>query len=127
MGYNVYPDDLRQALLAGDTYIILDPAIAYDKAPLELSAHFTDPRLDTAAAKDEWSSNWNFGDRLVEKGWSVSHYYLLRGKKLSWWGRLRKWFSTEETAQDETAKKEAAEKDQIGRAHVLNSSHEWIS
>jgi hypothetical protein len=111
MGDNLYPDDLRQALLAGDTCISLDPAIAYDKAPLELSAHFTDSRLDTAAAKDEWSCNWNFGDRLVEKGWSVSHYYLLRGRKLSWWGRLKKWLSVKETAQEQAAKKEAAAKD----------------
>jgi hypothetical protein len=73
----VYPDDLRSALLNYEASIVMNPAVAYERAPLEFCVCFNDSRIDTSAARQEWSCHWDFGDDLKEKGWSVSHYFLL--------------------------------------------------
>ena len=105
MGDDVYPGDLRAALLDDEVTIGMDPAVAYDQAPLVFSACFRNPRLEGAAAKEKWSCNWNFDDGLTEKGWSVSHYYLLRDKKESRVGRLiRLLRSSKDKAPDKNAR-----------------------
>jgi hypothetical protein len=86
---DVYPEDLRAALLADGQQVFIDinPRVAYESEPLELSVRFNNHLLNTSAAREEWFCCWRFGDNLEEKGWSVSHYYLfhkngdVKGKK----------------------------------------------
>src|SRR5260221_4500914 len=93
MADNVYPDDLRKVLMENAASIGMDPAIAYDQAPLEFCVFFNTDKYDTASAREEWSCHWKFGDDLEEKGWFVSHYYLLRYQKKPLLGRLLAFFS----------------------------------
>jgi hypothetical protein len=39
---------------------------------------FFNDALDGAAAKQEWTCEWDFGDGLTGKGWKVAHYFELR-------------------------------------------------
>jgi len=79
---DVYPERLRQALQARSASIVMKPSLAYDKAPLEFSVCFNSDALERAAAREDWSCQWSFGDDLSESGWSVSHYFLLPRRKL---------------------------------------------
>lgn len=79
---DVYPDRLRQALLARSATIVMKPSTAYDKAPLEFAVCFNSDTLEKAAAREQWTCHWSFGDNLNESGWSASHYFLLPRKKL---------------------------------------------
>jgi len=45
---------------------------------LEFCVSFHCSAIDDAAAKEEWTCEWAFGDNLSETGWSASHYFLLR-------------------------------------------------
>jgi hypothetical protein len=73
--------------------------VAYEQRPLVLSVSFHNAALDTAAAREEWGCEWDFGDQLTGKGWNISHYFLLQGDGAKgWlsrimrglWSRLRK-------------------------------------
>jgi hypothetical protein len=75
---DVYPERLRQALVAKSAEIVMKPALAYDRAPLEFCVCFNSEALEKAAAREEWTCQWAFGDNLSENGWSASHYFLLR-------------------------------------------------
>lgn len=77
MGDDVYPDRLTEVLGAKGASIDIDPSIAYDRAPLELCVCFDNKEVNESAARDEWTCEWSFGDKLQEKGWTVSHYFLL--------------------------------------------------
>lgn len=74
---DVYPERLRQALVAKAATIVMKPALAYDRAPLEFCVCFNSDALEKAAAREEWTCQWGFGDNLSENGWSASHYFLL--------------------------------------------------
>lgn len=79
MQSDVYPERLQQALAAApqEASIRMDPPFAYEVQPLAFKVRFHSQALDTAAAREEWACDWEFGDGLTESGWSVSHYYLL--------------------------------------------------
>lgn len=76
---DVYPDRLKVALAANpqEASIDMDPAVAYGGAPLEFCVSFSSPPANTAAAREEWSCHWDFGDGLKESGWTVFHYFQL--------------------------------------------------
>jgi|GEM_PF-2437883 len=74
---DVYPERLRQALVAKSATIVMKPALAYERAPLEFCVCFNSDALEKAAAREEWTCKWAFGDNLSESGWSASHYFLL--------------------------------------------------
>lgn len=79
---DVYPDRLRKALEARSATIVMKPSQAYDKAPLEFAVCFNGDALEKAAAREEWTCQWAFGDNLNESGWSASHYFLLPPRRL---------------------------------------------
>ena len=74
---DVYPELIQEKLKAGTATISMEPLVAYDKARLEFCVNFHSKEIDEAAAKEEWKCEWAFGDDLTEKGWNVSHYFLL--------------------------------------------------
>jgi len=77
MKEDIYPDRMIEALRDGQANIHMDPAIAYDRAPLTFNIHFYKRELNDASAREEWSCNWEFGDKLKGNGWEVSHYFDL--------------------------------------------------
>lgn len=77
---DVYPERLVQALAATppqEAFICMEPHLAYEGQPLTFRVEFRSAALDTAAAREEWTCDWEFGDGLKERGQSVSHYFLL--------------------------------------------------
>lgn len=74
---DVYADRIGELLNNDNAVIEIDPRIAYHAAPMELCVHFQNPSLNTAAAREEWTCTWDFGDNLQENGWTVSHYFLV--------------------------------------------------
>jgi hypothetical protein len=74
---DVYPERIKEKLTTDGLYIDVNPPVAYDSAPIELSVAFHDLRLEGCAAREEWTCEWDFGDGLTGRGWVVSHYYLL--------------------------------------------------
>jgi len=75
---DVYPERLEEKLLKKTATIVMEPLIAYDKAPLEFCICFHSDAIDDAAAKEEWTCEWSFGDKLSETGWTASHYFMLK-------------------------------------------------
>ena len=75
---DVYPERLEEKLLAKAATIVVEPAVAYDKAPLDFCVCFHSDVFDDCAAKEEWTCEWSFGDNMTETGWTASHYFLLR-------------------------------------------------
>jgi hypothetical protein len=74
---DVYADRIGELLNNDNAMIQIDPRVAYHASPMELCVHFQNPSLNSAAARDEWTCTWNFGDNLEENGWTVSHYFLV--------------------------------------------------
>ena len=74
---DVYPERIKEKLETNGLHIDVNPPVAYDSAPIELSVAFYDPRLEGCAAREEWICEWDFGDGLTGRGWVVSHYYVL--------------------------------------------------
>ena len=74
---DVYPVRLREALEERSATIVMKAMRAYHRAPLEFCVCFKNPALENSAAREEWTCEWDFGDKLTEKGWSVSHYFQL--------------------------------------------------
>jgi hypothetical protein len=74
---DVYPERIKEKLLAGAATIVVEPLVAYDKAPLEFCVSFHSEEIDEAAAKEQWKCEWDFGDRLKGTDWTASHYFLL--------------------------------------------------
>ena len=54
--------------------------MAYDRAPLEFCVCFNSHAIEKAAAREEWTCQWEFGDGLHEAGWNASHYFMLPNK-----------------------------------------------
>lgn len=77
MQEDVYPIRIAEALLAKGASIDMDPDVAYDKAPLEFCICFNNFEIDNSAAREEWTCEWSFGDKLEGTGWNVCHYFLL--------------------------------------------------
>jgi hypothetical protein len=78
---DVFPEGLAKVLQMPDqAFIEMDPPIPYERAPLEFGVRFRKFEYDTAAARDEFTVEWDFGDKLRDKGWVVSHYFQLRKK-----------------------------------------------
>lgn len=75
---DVYPERLEEKLIAGAATIVMEPLTARDKAPLEFCICFHADAIDEAAAKEEWTCEWAFGDNMNATGWSASHYYTLK-------------------------------------------------
>jgi hypothetical protein len=78
MQEDVYSIRLREALKNGEVTIQMDPAVAYDRAPLTFHVVFKPKAVNDAAAREEWTCNWDFGDGLTAVGLEVSHYYDLK-------------------------------------------------
>jgi hypothetical protein len=74
---DVYPERLAHVLQGKAASIDMDPAYAYDKAPLQFCVCFNNDAVNESAAREEWTCEWSFGDGLKESGWVVSHYFLL--------------------------------------------------
>jgi hypothetical protein len=74
---DVYAERIGERLNNDNATIEIDPRVAYHAAPMELCVHFQNPSLNSAAAHEEWTCTWNFGDNLEENGWTVSHYFLV--------------------------------------------------
>ena len=98
---DVYPERLQEALMAqpSEASIAMDPPVAYEGQPLTLRVRFHGHALDTAAARDEFHCEWDFGDGLTESGWSAAHYFLLAPQR-PLRRRERKVFSVAVTFQD---------------------------
>ena len=79
MGDDIYPERFDEVLRAGEATVDMDPNVAYDRSPLEFCVCFPNGAVNSAAARDELTCNWDFGDGLKESGWTVSHYFQLRG------------------------------------------------
>ena len=79
IGEEIYSDDLKKALTANppEAGISVDPDIAFERAPLTFCVEFYDQFINDAAARQDWTCEWDFGDKLRAKGWTVSHYFVL--------------------------------------------------
>jgi hypothetical protein len=77
---DVYADRLRDALHAKAATLVMQPVQAYDRAPLEFCVCFNSHAIEKAAAREEWTCQWEFGDGLNEVGWNASHYFMLPNK-----------------------------------------------
>jgi len=92
---DVYPERLLELLkVPTEVFIEMDPPIAYERAPLEFAVRFRKPVFDTAAARDELSVEWDFGDGLTGKGWVVSHYFQFKKKQDTYEVQARIYYST---------------------------------
>ena len=91
---DVYPERFKEKLREKAATIVMDPAVAYDQMPLQFCVCFHEDAIDQAAAKEEWTCEWAFGDELQETGWTVSHYYILEKPTLfaRFWRRFTGWF-----------------------------------
>ncbi len=78
---DIFPERLVEALRDQDAVILMDPSFAYERSPLEFCASFHQSALNTAAAREEIEVEWDFGDGLTGKGWTVSHYFQIRGRQ----------------------------------------------
>jgi len=79
---DIFPERLLEALQnPGEVSIEMDPSVAYERSPLEFSVYFHKSALNTAAAREQLTVEWDFGDGLGDKGWIVSHYFQIRGKQ----------------------------------------------
>jgi hypothetical protein len=98
---DVYPQRLRDAVVANppEASISMDRPFAYERQPLKFTVQFSSHALDTSAAREEWTCGWDFGDGLSERGWSVSHYFLLQRVPFSV-RRQRRVFTVTATFQD---------------------------
>jgi hypothetical protein len=98
---DVYPQRLRDAVVANppEAAISMDPPFAYERQPLKFTIQFSSHALDTSAAREEWTCDWDFGDGLSERGWTVSHYFLLQRVPYSV-RRQRRVFTVGVTFQD---------------------------
>jgi hypothetical protein len=74
---DVYADRIGELLNNDNATIEINPRVAYHAAPMELCVHFQNQSVNPAAARDEWTCTWDFGDGLEETGWTVSHYFLV--------------------------------------------------
>jgi hypothetical protein len=82
---DVFPERILEVLsIPGEASIHIDPPVAYERAPLELSMCLQKAALNTAAAREEIDVNWDFGDGLSGKGWSVYHYFQIRRRRNSY-------------------------------------------
>jgi hypothetical protein len=82
---DVFPDRIIEVLhLPNEACINVDPAVAYERAPLELSICFQKPALNIAAAREQMGVDWDFGDGLNGKGWSICHYFQIKRKQNSY-------------------------------------------
>src|SRR5205085_1118386 len=80
---DVFPERILEVLcVSGQACIDVDPPIAYERAPLEISVCFEKPAINTAAAREQIGVDWDFGDGLKGKGWSVCHYFQVKPKWL---------------------------------------------
>ena len=77
MQEDVYPNRIAESLLARAASIDMEPDVAYDKTPLEFCICFNNAEVNTSAAREEWTCEWSFGDKLEGMGWNVCHYFLL--------------------------------------------------
>lgn len=79
MKEDLYPERLYEALTAEpvEASIKMEPALAYEEEPLDFSVSFSNVAINNAVARQEWTCNWTFGDRLQSQGWLVSHYFIL--------------------------------------------------
>lgn len=75
MRQNIYAEDLIEALRAKKARITIDQQVARPYAPLELCIYFDEYLYNHAKALEQVRCEWNFDDGLVEKGWSVCHFY----------------------------------------------------
>ncbi|MGZ8842694.1 MAG: hypothetical protein ACXW18_03470, partial [Pyrinomonadaceae bacterium] len=102
---DVYPERLQQALHATpqEVSIDTDPSYAYESAALTLCVCFHSAAVNSAAAREEWSCFWEFGDGLRETGWNVSHYFQLP-KPETFKRKASKTFDVKATFQDAEGK-----------------------
>jgi hypothetical protein len=78
---DIFPERLVEVLRTSDAFIEMDPPFAYERAPLEFCVSFRKTALNTAAAREEIDVEWDFGDGLKGKGWTVSHYLQIRRRQ----------------------------------------------
>jgi hypothetical protein len=83
---DVYSQRLGEVLAKKLAGIVMKPMRAYHRSPLEFAVCFQSDALEKAAAREEWTCQWAFGDEMTECGWSVSHYFEL--KRDGWFKRL---------------------------------------
>ena len=75
---DVYSQRVGEVLVKRLASIVVKPMRAYHRAPLELCVCFQSDALEKAAAREDWTCQWAFGDQMSETGWSVSHYFELQ-------------------------------------------------
>ena len=80
IGEEIYSADLKKALTADppEARIGIEPDIAYERAPLTFCVEFYDQFVNDAAARHDWTCEWDFDDNLDGRGWTVSHYFMMR-------------------------------------------------
>ena len=76
IGEEIYSDDLKKALTADppEATIGVEPDIAYERAPLTFCVEFYDQFVNGAAARNDWTCEWDFDDNLDGKGWTCLLY-----------------------------------------------------
>jgi hypothetical protein len=76
---DVYPEGVRQRLGKNQARIEADPPVVYEHIPMQFSIRFFEPAIDRAmAARGDFHCEWAFGDDLTERGWEITHYYMIR-------------------------------------------------
>jgi hypothetical protein len=82
---DIFPQRIVEELgNSNEVSIGVDPPVAYERAPIELSVCFQISALNAAAAREQIGVDWDFGDGLKGKGWSVCHYFQIKRKKNSY-------------------------------------------
>ena len=79
MGDDVYPERFDEVLRAQEASIDMDPNVANERSQVEFCVCFQNAIVNSAAAREELTCNWDFGDGWRETGWTVAHYFQLRG------------------------------------------------
>jgi len=80
MRQDVYTDALQGAL--GELRVEHEPPVVTATQPVRLQLRFDRQLLNEAAARQEWTVRWNFGDGSGEEtGWEVWHVFPAAGTK----------------------------------------------
>jgi len=80
MRQDIYPEALIDQVTQGAPAVVIttDPAPVHAQSPVRLGLCFNRQLLNEAAARQEWTCTWDFGDNTTpEDGWEVFHSYEL--------------------------------------------------
>lgn len=87
MREGIFTSDFESEIKDDPPSIVMDPGVARPYRPVQLKAHIRRTKLNDSAARGDFTCVWAFDhDDLKEKGWAVSHYFILeREHKVEAW------------------------------------------